>query len=413
MDKYSRVAWHTNPNASASLTDTERQLARKLFANTEVAWNHTALQECLRRHITRMAKMDRQSSNMNTMTLFSVIWKYECPGSCNSHSVWTAMRAELDGVLTELVSCFHIYTKGEYGTGESSSRVRTSGGSKDNQEQSRARGTTDPVELGLRQTQYSANFASTTVPVSEHVADSGPAVSNQFFTSSPEPNLQLHFLYAEPAAGFHSNVGISRLAAPEVCNPISEQSLASQSFIQNFGPGAQRNAVPSDLASASYAAMSHALRLDPFAPQDGSHGYQTGPDIWQGERQYPPQWTHYQTENGASSFDPSMGSHTIERGQRKTKAWAPLRDMRRMTVIGLFCQNIREEPIIGSQSLCDDRSGQEREESSNALVASSNRPDFEAPTMFGIVENAGDDPGRQKLSMIAIVAEKSEKVSTI
>ncbi|KAJ3720609.1 hypothetical protein C8R42DRAFT_722293 [Lentinula raphanica] len=355
MDKYSRVAWHTNPNASASLTDTEKQLARKLFANTEVAWNHPALQECLRRHV--MAKMGRQSSNMNTMTLFSVIWKYECPGSRNSHSVWTAMRAELDGVLTELVSCFHIYTKGEYGTGESSYRVRTLGGSKDNQEQSRARGTTDSVELGLRQTQYSANFASTTVPVSEHVADSGPAVSNQFFTSSPEPNLQLHFPYAEPAAGesgwrrveahpnlqgFHSNVGISRLAAPEVCNPISEQSLASQSFIQNFGPGAQRNTVPSDLASASYAAMSHALRLDPFAPQDGSHGYQTGPEqsppfshspgaqqnalepsylappyailypnIWQGERQYPPQWTHYQTENGASSFDPSMGSHTL------------------------------------------------------------------------------------------------------
>ncbi|KAJ3817505.1 hypothetical protein F5880DRAFT_1511717 [Lentinula raphanica] len=341
MDKYSRIAWHTNPNASASLTDTERQLARKLFANTEVAWNHPALQECLRRHV--MAKMVRQSSNMNTMTLFSVIWKYECPESRNSHSVWTAMRAELDGVLTELVSCFHVYTKGEYGTGESSSRVRTSGGSKDNQEERRARGTTDSVESGLRQTQYSANFASTTVPVSKHVADSGPAVSNRFFTLSPEPNLQLQFPYAEPATGesgwrrveahpnlrgFHSNVGISQLAAPE------PRKVSTKTLVRVL------NGIR--LASASYANMSHALRLDPFAPQAGSHGYETGsersphfnyspgaqqnapepsylvppyatldPDIWQGERRYPSQWIPYQTGNGTSPSHPNMASQTV------------------------------------------------------------------------------------------------------
>ncbi|KAJ3833695.1 hypothetical protein F5878DRAFT_728674 [Lentinula raphanica] len=376
MDKYSCVAWHTNPNASASLTDTEREHARKLFTNTEVAWNHPALQECLKRHI-RMAKTDRQSSNMNTITLFSVIWKYECPGSRNSHSVWTAMRAELDGMLTELVSHFHVYTKGEDGTGESSSRVRNSNSSRDNQEQRRARGTTDAGELGLQQKQYSPNFASTTVPMREHVAgeifmvsssvvtlldiienpDSGPDVSNRFFTSSPEPNLQLHFPYAEPVAGesdwrrivealpnsnlgFPSNVGIVR-AAPDVYNPIFEQSSGSH-LVQSFVPGAQQNTMSSDLASASYAAMSHALRLDPFAHQDGSHVYRTGPeqsthfsyspgaqqnalepsylvppyatldpDIWQREQRNPLQWTHYQTENRASSFDPSMAAHTV------------------------------------------------------------------------------------------------------
>ncbi|KAJ3768429.1 hypothetical protein FB446DRAFT_792295 [Lentinula raphanica] len=166
MDKYSCIAWHTNPNVSASLTEAERELARKLFANFDVAWKHPALQECLRRHI-HMAQLDHQSSNLNTMTVFSVIWKHECPGSHNSRSVWTAMRAELNGVLAELIARFHAHTKGEDGT-EETSKVRIY--SRGNQVQHRPKGTTTSMGLSFPKQAESSESISLMVPVHGQLA---------------------------------------------------------------------------------------------------------------------------------------------------------------------------------------------------------------------------------------------------
>ncbi|KAJ3964789.1 hypothetical protein EV361DRAFT_976059 [Lentinula raphanica] len=226
MDKYSRVAWHTNPNASAGLGSAEKELAHKLFASFEVAWNHPALQKCLQRHV-RIAQTDRQSSNLNAMTLFSVIWKYECPGTHNSHSVWMAMRVELDDVLVKLVSHFHAHTRGEYtGTEEMSDGIQTSNISRDNQVQHRARETAASVKSPPRQIQSSEE-----VPVHEQLA-----------------------------------------TAPKVYNPPYEQSSGSH-FIQRYGLGTQP-----DLASASYAISNLALQSDSLSPRasPGSDIYHAG-----------------------------------------------------------------------------------------------------------------------------------------
>ncbi|KAJ3817506.1 hypothetical protein F5880DRAFT_1618213 [Lentinula raphanica] len=281
MDKYSRVAWHTNPNASAGLGSAEKELAHKLFASFEVAWNHPALQKCLQRHV-RIAQTDRQSSNLNAMTLFSVIWKYECPGTHNSHSVWMAMRVELDDVLVKLVSHFHAHTRGEYtGTEEMSDGIQTSNISRDNQVQHRARETAASVKSPPRQIQSSEE-----VPVHEQLAK-GPVIDNQSFTSYAEPCLQLHSFRAGPVAidpGWrHSHdevVDMVRVsantifpeAAPKVYNPPYEQSSGSH-FIQRYGLGTQP-----DLASASYAISNLALQSDSLSPRasPGSDIYHAG-----------------------------------------------------------------------------------------------------------------------------------------
>ncbi|KAJ3720604.1 hypothetical protein C8R42DRAFT_722287 [Lentinula raphanica] len=282
MDKYSRVAWHTNPNVSAGLDIAEKELAHKLFASFEVAWNHPALQKCLQRHV-RMVQNDRQSSNLNAMTLFSVIWKYECPGSHNSHFVWMAMRAELDDVLAKLVSHFHAHARGDHtGTEEMSNGIQTSNISRHNQMQHRTRETAASVESPPQQIRSSED-----VPVHEQLALKGPAFDNQSFTSYAEPCLQLHSSHAGPVAidpGWrHSHdevVDMVRVrantifpeVAPNVYNPPSEQSSGSH-FVQRYGSGTQP-----DLASASYAISNHALQSDSLAPRasPGSDIYHAG-----------------------------------------------------------------------------------------------------------------------------------------
>ncbi|KAJ3720608.1 hypothetical protein C8R42DRAFT_671233 [Lentinula raphanica] len=358
MDKYSRVAWHANPHASAGLTDAERELARKLFASAEVAWNHPALQKCLKKH------MDRQSSNLNTMTLFSVIWKHECPGSHNSHSVWMAMRTELDGVLAKLVSRFHAHTKGENGVEETSGDQNSYTLSK-SQELRWARGTRAHAVSALRQTQAS------TGPEHEELGRE-VTVNNPSLISSVEPSLQLPSPYARsiasepgrrqlegnPNCGPHDMVQVLEadtikfsVAMPGVYDPNFEQSLDSQ-FIQSFGPGAQaaqQSTVSStNLASATSATLRYTLQSDPFSMRAGSYVYHTGsehpphfvpsfnagtqrtalesdsnlarsymlldPCLWRGDP-YPPQWTGYQTVTDSESFNtypvhPSMAPHT-------------------------------------------------------------------------------------------------------
>ncbi|KAJ3838495.1 hypothetical protein F5878DRAFT_661166 [Lentinula raphanica] len=266
MDKYSRVAWHTNPNASAGLGIAEKELAHKLFASFEVAWNHPALQKCLHRHV-HMVQTDCQSSNLNAMTLFSVIWKYECPGSHNSHSVWMAMRAELDDILVKLVSHFHAHTRGEYtGTEEIFDGIQTSNISRDNQVQHRARETAASVKSPHRQIRSSEE-----VPVHEQLAK-GPVIDNQSFTSYAEPCLQLHYSRAGPVAIDPGRRHIFPEAAPKVYNPPSEQSSGLH-FIQRYG-----SEIQPDLACTSYPISNHALQSDLLAPRasPGSDIYHAG-----------------------------------------------------------------------------------------------------------------------------------------
>ncbi|KAJ3826589.1 hypothetical protein F5880DRAFT_1610083 [Lentinula raphanica] len=205
MAHSSTQVFFANPSQPDVLSNAEISLVRKLFADFDQAWNHSAIQDRLR-HARRHSS--DSSSFLNGMTLFSVIWtKSKRAGFHNSQIVWNAMRPELEtkGVLPKLVSKFNkcvsdYRKKGLEKTYEAPKRsppgINQSLGDsissawKEHQEQRRSRGTKASGSPMSRSSQTSKEPLSSTFFYDD---PEELAMNNRFYPSLADPRLQSHF----------------------------------------------------------------------------------------------------------------------------------------------------------------------------------------------------------------------------
>ncbi|KAJ3753989.1 hypothetical protein EV360DRAFT_74071 [Lentinula raphanica] len=253
MAHSSTQVFFANPSQPDVLSNAEISLVRKLFADFDQAWNHSAIQDRLR-HARRHSS--DSSSFLNGMTLFSVIWtKSKRAGFHNSQIVWNAMRPELEtkGVLPKLVSKFNervsdYRKKGLEKTYEAPKRsppgINQSLGDsissawKEHQEQRRSRGTKASGSPMSRSSQTSKEPLSSTFFVP--MESGNPAMPSSF--TQPSDNFGTPRRYDDPEELAMNNQFYPSLADPHLQShfPRPMESAAGASWTQaeahpNFG----------------------------------------------------------------------------------------------------------------------------------------------------------------------------------